>query len=119
MSTAAFMPLNKQDVAQILGVSIRTVENFVSRGRMPGPAHIGARVLWHPDVFYAWLDQTLRSGGWDDDCDGEHREENPPALDGTGSPAVTKVTRSARLRPSIASRLQARQARLLSTGAQE
>lgn len=119
MSTAAFMPLNKQDVAQILGVSIRTVENFVSRGRMPGPAHIGARVLWHPDVFYAWLDQTLRSGGWDEDCDGEHREEKHPALDVTGSPAATKVTKSARSRPSVASRLQARQARLLSTGAQE
>lgn len=119
MSTAAFMPLNKQDVAQILGVSIRTVENFVSKGRMPAPAHIGARVLWHPDVFYAWLDQALRSGGWDDDCDGQHREEKHPALDVTGSPAATKVTKSARSRPSVASRLLARQARLLSTGAQE
>lgn len=119
MSTAAFMPLNKHDVAQILGVSIRTVENFVSRGRMPSPAHIGARVLWHPDVFYAWLDQALRSGGWDEDGDSEHREEKRPALDVTGSPAPPKVTKSARSRPSVASRLQARQARLLSTGAQE
>ncbi|CAJ4113044.1 Helix-turn-helix domain [Burkholderia pseudomallei] len=119
MSTAAFMPLNKQDVAQILGVSIRTVENFVSRGRMPAPAHIGARVLWHPDVFYTWLDQALRNGGWDDDCDGECREEKRPASYAKGSPTAPRVTKSAQSRPGVAARLQARQARLLSVGAQE
>jgi excisionase family DNA binding protein len=69
MYTVPFKPLTKTDVAEILGVSIRTVENLVSQGRMPAPAHIGARVLWHPDVFYAWLDQTLRGGGWTDVTD--------------------------------------------------
>ncbi|WP_092003216.1 helix-turn-helix transcriptional regulator [Paraburkholderia lycopersici] len=115
MNTTAFTPLSKQDVAAILGVSIRTVENFVARGRMPAPAHIGARVLWHPDVFYAWLDQALRSGGWSDDSDGACRDEKRTEKAVTPALAPSKPGKVAHAHSKVASRLQARQARILST----
>jgi len=113
MSTAAFVPLRKQDVAALLGVSIRTVENFVAKGRMPAPAHIGARVLWHPDVFFAWLDQALRTGGWADGGDGERADEPEASVVVTGAAGARKRDKPARSRPSVSARLQARQARLL------
>lgn len=61
MSVVPFKPLTKDEVAEILGVSIRTVENYVSEGHMPAPVSLGRRVYWHPDLFYAWLDGFLRS----------------------------------------------------------
>ncbi|WP_233864700.1 helix-turn-helix transcriptional regulator [Paraburkholderia adhaesiva] len=63
MTVEAFRPLGKEDVAEILGVSIRTIDNYVAAGSMPAPAHIGTRAFWHPDIFYTWLDQALRGGG--------------------------------------------------------
>ncbi|AQV95664.1 DNA-binding protein [Cupriavidus necator] len=61
MSVTPFTPMTKEDVADVIGVSIRTIENLVKAGRMPAPGHIGGRVLWHPGVFYAWLDKALRT----------------------------------------------------------
>ncbi|WP_431311444.1 helix-turn-helix transcriptional regulator [Paraburkholderia aromaticivorans] len=59
MTVEPFQPLTKQDVAQLLHVSVRTVENLVSGGSMPAPARIGGRVFWHPDVLYGWLSEAL------------------------------------------------------------
>lgn len=61
MSVSPFTPMTKEDVAQVLGVSIRTIENLVKAGMMPPPGRIGGRVLWHPGVFYEWLDKELRA----------------------------------------------------------
>lgn len=55
----AFKPLTKDDIAGVLSVSSRTIENWVNEGTVPPPAKIGNRVYWHPGVFYAWLDQRL------------------------------------------------------------
>lgn len=113
MSTVAFVPLSKQDVAEVLGVSIRTIENHVVSGRMPAPAHIGARALWHPDVFFAWLDQILRTGGWQDGDEAERADERKVST--AGANATVKREKPSRSRTSVASRLQAKQARLQST----
>lgn len=61
MSVAPFKPLTKEEIAEILDVSIRTVENFVSEGLMPAPVSLGRRVYWHPDLFYSWFDSYLRA----------------------------------------------------------
>jgi excisionase family DNA binding protein len=55
-----FIPLTKEDVAEVLGITARTVEAWVDQGHMPAPACIGNRVYWHPELFYGWLDQRLR-----------------------------------------------------------
>jgi predicted DNA-binding transcriptional regulator AlpA len=60
MTTAtAFKPLSKEDLANVLGVSIRTIENWVNEGILPAPTKLGNRVYWHPNSFYAWLDRRL------------------------------------------------------------
>ena len=60
MTTAiAFKPLSKEDLADVLGVSTRTIENWVAEGILPPPTKLGNRVYWHPNSFYAWLDRRL------------------------------------------------------------
>lgn len=62
MTTAnAFKPLSKEDLADVLGVSTRTIENWVNEGILPAPTKLGNRVYWHPKTFYAWLDLRLSS----------------------------------------------------------
>ena len=54
-----FTPLSKQAVADLLDISIRSVENWINEGILPAPAKLGNRVFWHPDAFYGWLSQRL------------------------------------------------------------
>ena len=60
--TSAFKPLTKADIGDVLAVSLRTVENWVSDGTLPPPAKIGNRVFWDPDLFYGWLKLALTTG---------------------------------------------------------
>ncbi|MDR3369063.1 helix-turn-helix domain-containing protein [Rhodoferax sp.] len=60
-SPAPFRPMSKDEIADVLGVSARTVENWVNDGIVPAPKKLGNRVYWHPNVFYAWLDAYLLS----------------------------------------------------------
>lgn len=51
--------MTKDAVADVLGVSARTIENWVNDGIVPAPKKLGNRVYWHPNAFYAWLDGYL------------------------------------------------------------
>jgi len=64
---AAFKPLTKDDIAAVLSVSLRTIENWVQEGIVPPPAKIGNRVYWHPGVFYAWLEGRLTVAATDEE----------------------------------------------------
>ncbi|MBO7820339.1 helix-turn-helix transcriptional regulator [Burkholderia pseudomallei] len=55
----SFTPLTKQAVADVLGISVRSVENWINDGTLPAPVKLGNRVYWHPDVFFGWLSQRL------------------------------------------------------------
>lgn len=60
MHTAlAFKPMTKDDIANVLSVSARTIENWVNDKILPAPKKIGNRVYWHPTVFYSWLEHRL------------------------------------------------------------
>lgn len=59
---SSFKPLSKNDVADVLGVSVRTLENWVNEGNLPAPAKLGNRCYWHPKTFYAWLERRLLDG---------------------------------------------------------
>lgn len=52
-------PLSKANVASTMGVSPRTIENWVATGEMPAPFCIGGRVYWHSERFNAWLNERL------------------------------------------------------------
>lgn len=58
-TSLAFLPMTKEDVADVLRVTTRTIEKWVENKEMPAPAAIGGRVFWHPDVFYRWLETRL------------------------------------------------------------
>jgi predicted DNA-binding transcriptional regulator AlpA len=62
-----FKPLTKDDIGGLLGVSVRTIENWVNDRTLPAPKKLGNRVYWHPNIFYAWLEHRLTSH---DACDG-------------------------------------------------
>ncbi len=92
----AFKPLSRHDVAAILGVSVRTIENWRREKRIPPSVEIGGRVYWHPEVFYAGLDATLRGTGVKTDY---------------GTPAVNKPVRSANRAPASTGALDKSQKR--------
>ncbi|MBW0170706.1 MAG: helix-turn-helix transcriptional regulator [Hydrogenophaga sp.] len=77
MTTAnAFKPLSKEDLADVLGVSIRTIENWVNEGILPAPTKLGNRVYWHPNTFYSWLDRRLSPDAAE--APGSHATEQEP-----------------------------------------
>ncbi len=46
------------DVAQMLGVSVKTLRRLVAAGDIPSPLRFGRRILrWRVDVIQAWLDK--------------------------------------------------------------
>lgn len=103
--TTPFVPMSKEDVAAVLMCTPRTVENLVKSGGIPMPTLLAGRVFWHPDVFYSWLDSSLRGGP------STHDVGEMPGLD--GKPHQPKVRSSAKAnveRNSPASRMKARQA---------
>lgn len=57
--SVSFKPLSRDDVAAVLGVSLRTIDNWVNDGSLPAPAKLGNRSYWHPVAFYRWLDRRL------------------------------------------------------------
>lgn len=59
-ASATFIPLTKQAVADSLGISVRSVENWINEGILPPPTKLGNRVYWHPDVYYGWLSRRLK-----------------------------------------------------------
>lgn len=83
-SPVPFKPLSKTDVADILGVTVRTIENYVVANILPAPAAIGNRRYWHPDIFYAWLEQALRNGG------AEAPDTASPRADGSGKESLAE-----------------------------
>jgi hypothetical protein len=84
--TAPFVPMTKEDVAAVLMCTTRTVENLVKSGGIPGPTLLAGRVFWHPDVFYSWLDSSLR-GGPSERC---HDVDAEPDLDKEPQPPIVK-----------------------------
>ncbi len=94
---AAFKPLTKDDIADVLGVSGRTIENWVNDGTLPAPKRLGNRVYWHPGVFFGWLEHRLV--GEDAGVEGqpvtpEPGPAMPPAPSSRGAkPAKTEVER--------------------------
>ena len=61
--TTPFKPITREEAAEILSVSLSTLDNMIAAGAMPAPRTIGSsrRKYWHPTLFYAWLDQQLRA----------------------------------------------------------
>lgn len=57
--TTPFKPVSKGDAAELLGVSTKTIDNYIRAGLLPAPRPFGGRELWHPDAFYTCLRDAL------------------------------------------------------------
>lgn len=57
--TLPFKPVSKADAAETLGVSTKTIDNYIKSGLLPAPRPFGGRELWHPDTFYGCLRDAL------------------------------------------------------------
>jgi prophage regulatory protein len=47
--------LNAEQVAQTLGVSVRTIRRLDCAGKLPKPVRIGGAVRWRRDELEAWV----------------------------------------------------------------
>jgi len=47
--------LTKQQLAQLLHVTPRTVNNYVAAGQLPAPIHVGRLALWSKPALAAFL----------------------------------------------------------------
>lgn len=53
--------LAKEDVAQLLGVHQRTVDNLVKSGKLPSSINVGRQRRWRKKDIDAWLDAAFQS----------------------------------------------------------
>ena len=98
---SSFKPLSKNDVADVLGVSVRTLENWVNEGNLPAPAKLGNRCYWHPKTFYAWLERRLLDGSAPGPLDGG---EVSPALPSTAGAVPSAIAAIAAAAPALPAR---------------
>ncbi len=61
MSTAPFKPITREQAAEILSVSLSTLDAMIASGVLPPPRPLGdcRKLYWHPDVFYGALHRLL------------------------------------------------------------
>lgn len=52
--------LTKEELAMLLRVSKRTINNYISESRLPVPIHVGRRALWHRAELAEFLKRGVR-----------------------------------------------------------
>ena len=61
MTSDPFKPITRELAAEILAVSLSTLDALIASGAIPRPIALGdlRRVYWHPDIFYGALHRAL------------------------------------------------------------
>jgi predicted DNA-binding transcriptional regulator AlpA len=110
-----FKLVTPADAAAVLGVSVKTISNYIRDGLLPRPVRFGSRDYWHPAEFEAFLDRTFRR-----DTDGTQGEPGTPeAPVAAAQGAVVAIAPQARTKAassrdsSAVVRQQARQREML------
>ncbi|AQR67288.1 hypothetical protein BZG29_02135 [Janthinobacterium sp. LM6] len=52
--------LTKEEVAEVLHVSVRTVTAYMKLGRLPAASRLGRRLLWREDAIIACIEAAAR-----------------------------------------------------------
>lgn len=104
-AATAFKPLSKEDLADVLGVCTRTIDNWVNEGILPASTKLGGRAYWHPNTFYAWLDRRLLAEAAPVEVLKESANEPPSAC--TRSKACSKSSKAKTELDKVRNRTQA------------
>ena len=84
--TCPIVPLTLDDVASLMSVYRRTIQNWISDGSIVTPTRIGRRIYWHPDSLNDWLDKRLSSGNAPRLAHGSHHNDQVTPLKKRGRP---------------------------------
>jgi excisionase family DNA binding protein len=52
-----------EGVAELFGISTRTVQAWIKSGKLPRPVKVGRRLLWNEDEILSLLDAAAGKGG--------------------------------------------------------
>ena len=65
MKTDPFEPITRERAAEILEISLGTLDAMVRDGDLPPPCRIGnaRKVYWDPDIFFSTLRALLQGNG--------------------------------------------------------
>jgi len=55
-----FRLVTRADVAQMFGVCVKTVDNYIKEGLLPQPVQFASREYWHPDDMQSFMDATFK-----------------------------------------------------------
>jgi excisionase family DNA binding protein len=55
--------ITSEGVAELFGISMRTVQAWVKSRKLPTPVKVGRRLLWNEDEILALLDAADGEGG--------------------------------------------------------
>lgn len=55
-----FRLVTRADVAQMFGVCVKTVDNYIKDGLLPQPVQFASREYWHPDDIRSFMDATFK-----------------------------------------------------------
>lgn len=55
-----FRLVTRADVAQMFGVCVKTVDNYIKEGLLPQPVQFASREYWHPDDMRSFMDATFK-----------------------------------------------------------
>lgn len=55
-----FRLVTRADVAQIFGVCVKTIDNYIQQGLLPQPVAFASKEYWHPDDIKIFLDETFK-----------------------------------------------------------
>lgn len=96
-----FKPVTREEAAEILSVSLTTLDELIKAGIFPPPRSIGAqrRKYWHPDVFYSCLDRALTTDEPEAPCDAHSRAEPPAPASSHRSASRVRVSPAEQVTP--------------------
>lgn len=53
--------LTKDEVAETLRVSVRTITDYIGKGLLPSPRKLGRRLLWSDAELFVWIDAMRKA----------------------------------------------------------
>ncbi|MDW5443798.1 hypothetical protein [Polaromonas sp. SM01] len=83
----------KSDVANLMNVCTKTIENRVKEGKFPAPKYLGREPIWHPKTIHTWLESFFLTD--------ESTEENKNSMGTNFGSCITKPSKKTTPVPAV------------------